>query len=112
MAGALAALEPAPWGPQAHCTTPRPARARTRNHARPRIALPTRSLLHEAGVPFVAGWRSIVADAAAPFFTRGFLAALQGGKDYAEVYELGKLEVESQTEGPEPLLRNLSLIHI
>ena len=74
---------------------------------RPHITLPTRSLLHEAGVPFVAGWRSIVADAAAPFFARGFLAALQGGKDYAEAYELGKLEVESQTEGPDPSLRIL-----
>ena len=74
---------------------------------RSRIALPTRSLLHDAGVPFVAGWSSIVADAAAPFFARGFLAALQRGKDYAEAYELGKLKVESQTEGPGPLLRNL-----
>jgi hypothetical protein len=70
-------------------------------------ALPTRSLLHEAGVPFVAGWRSIVADAAAPFFARGFLAALQRGKDYAEAYTLGVLEVTTQTEGPDPSLRNL-----
>ena len=80
-----------------------PARATTRS----RIALLPRSLLHEAGVPFVAGWRSIVADAAAPFFARGFLAALQGGKDYAEAYDLGKLEVTTQTEGPDPSLRNL-----
>jgi hypothetical protein len=58
-------------------------------------------------VPFVAGWRSIVADAAAPFFARGFLAALQGGKDYAKAYDLGKLEVTMQTEGPDPSLRKL-----
>ena len=79
--------------------------ARATTH--PRLALLTRSLLHEAGVPFVAGWRSIVADAAAPFFARGFLAALQGGKDYAEAYRLGKLEVERQTEGPDQSLENL-----
>jgi hypothetical protein len=75
--------------------------------ARSRTARLTRSLLHEAGVPFVAGWSSIVADAAAPFFARGFLAALQGGKDYAEAYALGVLEVTTQTEGPDPSLLNL-----
>ena len=90
MACALPALEP-----------PSLTRARSRTARLPR------SLLHEAGVPFVAGWSSIVADAAAPFFARGFLAALQGGKDYAEAYALGVLEVTTQTEGPDPSLLNL-----
>ena len=61
-------------------------------------------LLHEAGVPFVAGWISNVADAAAPFFSRGFLCALQGGMLYAEAYERGRQEVTKQREGPHPSL--------
>ena len=58
-------------------------------------------------MPFVAGWRSIVADAAAPFFARGFLVALQVGEDYAAAHERGKLEVERQMEGPDHSLENL-----
>ena len=79
-----------------------------RETTRSRIALLPRSLLHDAGVPFVAGWRSTVSDEAGPFFTRGFLAALQRGKDYAEAHALGVLEVTMQTEGPDPSLLNLS----
>ena len=67
----------------------------------------SRRLLHADGVPFVAGWRSIVADTAAPFFARGFLAALQRGVDYAEAFEQGKLGVTAQTEGPHPSLQRL-----
>ena len=67
----------------------------------------SRRLLHAAGVPFVAGWSSIVADAAAPFFARGFLAALQRGADYAEAFEQGKLGVTTPTEGPDPSLEVL-----
>ena len=70
-------------------------------------SLTSHRLLHAAGVPFVAGWRSIVADAAAPFFTRGFLVALQRGADYARAFEQGTLGVTTPTEGPDPSLRAL-----